>query len=200
MRALWALVGGSIVTGALLLACTAETRSYGGFAGGGPVPNTSSGSSGNVAVAEAMLVDVDTDRTMTAQAGDGVGVFTEYAAGGHWRVFWTCDTNRTNFDCGFDVGISTSGQITNANGDSLEAADQLQLAQAATGNLGVVAQTSTAIKGVTFDTTPGAVITLDVTVDGQRDGKILFFVQDGRVNGGYAGNLADPLMLEPSSP
>jgi hypothetical protein len=199
MRAVWALVCGAVVSGALLVACSAGTGPT-GTVGSGPLPNASSGGSATATAAEAMLVDIDTNRTMTAQAGDGVGVFTEYAAGGHWHIFWTCDTNRTSFDCGFDVAISTSGPISNTTGESLDATDQVRLAHVATGDLGLVARTSTEIKGVTFDTTPGAAITLDVTVDGERDGKFLFFVQDGLVNGGYAGSLADPLMLEPSSP
>ena len=137
---------------------------------------------------------------MTAQPGDGVGVFTEYAAGGHWHIFWTCDTNRTNFDCLFNVGISTAGAITNPAGDALDTTDQLSLNQAPAGQLTAVAQTAATIKGVTFDTAPGAIVTIDVQVDGQRQGEFLFFVQDGLVNGGYAGRLTDPLMLEPSSP
>lgn len=197
MRAVWAWAGGVVAFGALLLACTVETRSSGG---GFTVVARADASPAGAANAEAMVVEVDTNRTMVAQPGDGVGVFTEYAAGGHWHIFWTCDTRRTNLDCGFDVGISTNGPISNAAGESIDASDALSLANAASGQLSIVAQTSTQIKGVTFDTTPGASVTLDARVDGERDGRILFFVQDGQVNGGYAGQLADPLTFEPSSP
>jgi hypothetical protein len=199
MRAAWSMAGGSVVCGVLLLSCTVETRSYSGSHGGSAPVGASGGSSGATSNAP-LLVDVDTNRTMIAQPGDGVGVFTEYAAGGHWHVFWTCDTNRTNFDCRFNVGISTDGPITNAAGESLDATDQLALGQTATGQLSADAQTAASIKGLTFDTAPGAAITLDAQVDGQRDGAILFFVQDGLVNGGFAGTLTDPLMLEPSNP
>lgn len=199
MRAAWSMAGGSVVCGVLLLSCTVETRSYSGTHGG-PAPVGASGGSSGTTSNEPLLVDVDTNRTMIAQPGDGVGVFTEYAAGGHWHVFWTCDTNRTNFDCRFNVGISTDGPILNAAGESLDTTDQLALGQTATGQLSADAQTAATIKGLSFDTAPGAAITLDAQVDGQRDGAILFFVQDGQVNGGYAGTLTDPLMLEPSNP
>ena len=202
MRAVWALAGGAITSTALLLACssTVETRDY-GSRGGTTVPVTSGGSSAGAAPStRAMLVDLDTNRTMVAQGGDGVGVFTEYAAGGHWHVFWTCDTNRTNLDCGFNVGVTTTGPITNAAGQSLDANDALSLGQAASGQVSVQTQTSTMIQGVTFDTAPGSAVVLDAQIDGQRDGRILFFVQDGQVNGGYQGALADPLTLDPSSP
>jgi hypothetical protein len=200
MRAVWVLAIGAVTAGGLL-ACSVETSRYDtGSGGGGPLPAPSGDNSGGVANAQAMLVDVDTNRTMVAQPGDGVGVFTEYAAGGHWHVFWSCDTNRTSFDCGFNVNLSTGGPITDAAGESLDASDVLMTSQATNGELGVNSQTSTTIKGLTFDTAPGASIVLDAQIDGQRDGRILFFVQDGQVNGGYQGALADPLTLEPSSP
>src|SRR5215472_7303151 len=141
MREAWVLAGGSVVCGALLLACTAESRTY-SSSGSGPAPFEGNSGSGGPAAAtsnQPLLVDVDTNRTMTAQPGDGVGVFTEYAAGGHWHIFWTCDTNRTNFDCLFNVGISTAGAITNPAGDALDTTDQLSLNQAPAGQLTAVA-------------------------------------------------------------
>ena len=202
MRAVWAVAGGAVIFATVLAACTVESRPY--SSGGGGVapsaPSMSGGGANTVDSTQAMLVDIDTNRTMTAQPGDGVGVFTEYAAGGHWRVFWACDTNRTAFDCSFKIGVSTSGPITNAAGESLDVTDALGLTQATSGQLSVDALTSTTIKGVSFDTAPGTSIVLDAQVDGSHDGRILFFVQDGQVNGGYAGELADPLTFEPSSP
>src|SRR5690242_1712082 len=61
-----------------------------------------------------MLVDVDTDQTMNAVGGDGVGVFVEYAKGGHWHVWWTCDTNKTQESCDFAVTMTVAaGKIAN---------------------------------------------------------------------------------------
>ena len=51
-----------------------------------------------------------------------------------------------------------------------------------------------------FDTDPGAIITVDAAMGGIHDGRFLFFVQDGKVNGGYSGALTDPLMLEGTTP
>jgi hypothetical protein len=56
---------------------------------------------------------------------------------------------------------------------------------------------------MTFDTSAGAVITLDAQVNGLRQisgQSFLFFAQNGRPNGGYAGSVSDPLMLAPASP
>jgi hypothetical protein len=41
--------------------------------------------------------------------------------------------------------------------------------------------------------------TITVTLSGIANGSLLFFVQDGKVNGGYTGMISDPLMLVPSS-
>jgi hypothetical protein len=177
------------------LGCSAESTSEGyatpGYAGG---TGSSSGGTGT----KPMLVLVDTDRVMNANPGDGVGVFTEYRSGGHWRVWWTCDTNKTSQSCSFTVSATTSGAISNAAGISLQADDSVQQIN----GTGVSAATTTtvSVQGMTFDTAPGATITLDAQMDGQESGEILFFVQDGKINGGYMGTLTDPLQLQPSVP
>jgi hypothetical protein len=216
MLAAWArrvIAIGVTVSVPLVGACSVYSGppSYGGSGSGPAYPGPTSGgtsgggsSSGGTASTQPMLVDVDPNRTMNAQPGEGVGVFTEYVSGGHWHVWWTCDTNQTGFDCSFDVTVSVAGgAIDNGRGEALAATDQILQSSAC--KLEVVTQTSTAINGVTFDAPPGAAITLDAKMNGQDDGAILFFVQlatDGtpQVNGGYHGPLTDPLMLEPSSP
>jgi 2-amino-4-hydroxy-6-hydroxymethyldihydropteridine diphosphokinase len=99
-------------------ACIVEEHhpsSGGGMAGGGSTstpPSAGTGSTGSSA--QPLLVDVDTGKVMSATPGDGVGVFVEYAAGGKWHVWWTCDTNVSQQSCGMDVRISVaSGQIDN---------------------------------------------------------------------------------------
>jgi hypothetical protein len=193
-------IGLAVLSAQLLAGCSADgtvdvSSSSGG--GGGYTAPAGTGSSGKAA--QPMLVDVDPNRTMTAQPGQGVGVFTEYATGGHWHVWWTCDTQESGLGCGFDVTITISGgTITNATGENLEPGDQV--AQSSAGQIEVTTHTSTGIDGVRFDTSPGTVITLDARMNGLEDGSLLFFVQDGLVNGGYTGTLTDPLMLEASSP
>jgi hypothetical protein len=44
------------------------------------------------------------------------------------------------------------------------------------------------------------VITVEASVGGVKDGSFLFFVQDGKVNGGYAGKLTNPLQLQGKTP
>jgi hypothetical protein len=190
-----------IAGAAFVLGCTSsvDSTAYGYASGGGS--SSSSGGSGPPPATEIkpMLVVVDTDRTLNAAAGQGVGVFTEYTAGGHWRVWWTCDTAKTSLSCSFDALVSvTDGKISHPA--TLSTAPSDTITQSGPQQIEAVEATSTEKDGVEFDTDPGATITLDVSMDGTKDGKILFFVQDGKINGGYMGDLTDPLMLVPLTP
>jgi hypothetical protein len=200
--AAWARLCGlgsaAAIAALVALGCSGESTSEGyaspGYAGGAG----SSGGSGGGTGTKPMLVLVDTDRVMNATPGDGVGVFTEYRSGGHWRIWWTCDTNKTSQSCSFAVSAATGGALSNAAGISLATGDTVQQSNGT--EVSASTTTTTSVQGMTFDTAPGATITLDAQMDGQETGEILFFVQDGKINGGYMGTLTDPLMLQPSTP
>jgi hypothetical protein len=181
---------------------SAGTATSGGSSSSGA--GTSSGTSAcsvapsSAASKQPMLVDVDVDRTLNARGGDGVGVFTEYAAGGHWHIWWTCDTNASGYDCQYNVIASVaSGTITNFVSDFLGTGDTGQ--QCSSSQVAASTTTASGIDGILFDTTADAIITVDAQVNGAEDGSIMFFAQDGVVNGGYTGTLTDPLMFEPAS-
>jgi len=160
----------------------------------------SSGSSGtsSPSAPSPMLVEIDTDQVMTADPGQGVGVFTEYAKGGKWHVWWTCDTAKTNQDCDFAVNVTAaSGNITDVDAAELQGGFSSTPTPSR-----VEARTKTAsqLHGIKFSTNPGAVITLEASVGGVKDGAFLFFVQDGKVNGGFTGKVTNPLQLQGSTP
>lgn len=187
-----------------VIGCVIQSESHhssGGGAGGGvagPAGGPSASSPGSPAVAPVLVV-VDNDRTMAATPGDGVGVFVEYRTGGHWHVWWTCDTNHTGQSCAFDVGVTVdSGSISRPTPERLETAGVLTAPSAQ--SVKVTSTTTAQAHGLTFDTTPGAVITLDAAVGGLRDESFLFFVQDGKPRGGFTGALTDPLMLRGAAP
>lgn len=167
---------------------------------GGMKPGPSAAPTTTPVAQKPLLVTVDTDKTMNATGGDGVGVFVEYKAGGTWHVWWTCDTNKSAMPCDFTVKATAfSGAIKNLQPDHLLTTDQSK--QNADGSVEVIAKTSANVAGVFFDTDPGVRITIDAAIaDVPKAGDYLFFVQDGKVNGGYTGVLTNPLMLEPSTP
>ena len=150
-----------------------------------------------------MLVTVDTDEVMNADPGQGVGVFAEYAAGGKWHLWWTCDSVKSQLAC--DVAVSAtaaSGTIDAVNADELQGGfvtspDPSRVEARST--------TTTEVHGIRFKTNPGAVITLEATIVGLKEGpgptrSFFFFVQDRKINGGYTGPLTNPLQLQGKVP
>lgn len=150
-----------------------------------------------------MLVVVDTDQVMNADPGQGVGIFTEYAAGGKWHVWWTCDTAKSKQDC--EVSLSATAAVGNIS--EVDAAE-LQggfVTSPTPSRVEARVRTSTEVHGITFKTNPGAVITLEATIGGLKEGpgpngSFFFFVQDGQINGGFTGRLTNPLQLQGSTP
>jgi hypothetical protein len=145
--------------------------------------------------AEPLLAKVDTDKTMNAKGGDGVGVFVEYGSGGKWRVWWTCDTSRTGQSCAFSHEI-TGSQIKGVQAVGVSQSNAVDKGIAAT------AVTTDGVGELTFEAAPGAPITVTSRLSGadNSDGRFFFFVQDGRVNGGYAGVLSNPLSFQGTQP
>ena len=187
-----------VVGAGFLVGCFADStdRNGHGSAGGGPYGSSSSGSSSGAGPAAPLLVDVDTGGTLVTTAGNGIGVYVEYQAGGLWRVSWTCDTILTNLSCSYVVDVSvSSGAIANSTSDGLGPSDSV--AQATPRQLEAVTTTTTGVASIVFDTTPGAAITVTVSLDAPVS---FFFVQDNLVNGGYTGALTNPLVFQPSTP
>lgn len=190
-----AWVAGAAVVAAVLTGCVVDSSpgSSGGFAtssgGAGPVPSSSPS-------ATPVLVYVDANQTLESTPGQGIGVYVEYETGGHWRVSWTCDTGLTNLSCDFAVDASVAtGAITNpaASGSS----SQGSLTQSTPQHLALSTTTTSTVDGFLFDTDPGARVTVAVHLNAPVS---FFFVQDGKVNGGYQGPLTNPLMFVPSAP
>lgn len=148
---------------------------------------------------EPILVSVDTDRTMDANPGEGVGIFTEYKSGGHWHVWWTCDTNQTQEVCPVDLRVRYEGRLEDVTGDQLLDTDTISSSVDGR-EAHVLSTTSTNVAGLFFDTAPGAIIELEGTIGRISDPGFFFFVQDGKVNGGFDGALTNPLRFHGTKP
>lgn len=151
-----------------------------------------------------MLVVVDTNQVMNADPGLGVGIFTEYTAGGGWHVWWTCDTTTSGLPC--DVTLTAtaeSGALTGLDtGELLQAGTATQPDET---SVNVSVTTTTEVHGIKFTTDPGAIMQLTATIGGLSDGpgpnrSFYFFVQDGKINGGYTGVLTNPLQFQGNTP
>ncbi len=158
-----------------------------------PSPSTSA-----PPAATPILVTVDTGRTLNAAPGDGVGIFVEYASGGHWHVWWTCDTTKTGASCGFDLTIkSETGDLASITSEGVLASDSVTSTDART--ISARSLTGSNAVGVSFVAPAGGIISIDAAVGGVRDPAFFFFVQDGKPNGGYTGPLTDPLRFQGKS-
>lgn len=146
-----------------------------------------------------LLVKVDTGRTLNAQPGEGVGIFVEYAAGGKWHVWWTCDTKQTGVSCDFYLRIkSESGDLESIQSEGALATDSIVSSDART----IDARSSTGANsvGVHFQGPAKGVIAIEALVGSVADPSFFFFVQDGKPNGGFSGALTNPIRFQGSNP
>ncbi len=186
------------------VACVAESSPpQGSNAAGGDVP-TAGGDSGVVGSGvpsdHPILALVDTGQTMDVAAGQGVGVYSEYDAGGQWHVWWTCGPQVGGGDppCQFDVKIGVeSGSLSQPVSQGFLASDSLTSSASL---IEAVTTTTSAFDSVTFQTAPGAVISLSAMVGGVYDGRFLFFVEGGKIDDGAPWLVTDPVLLQGTKP
>ncbi len=146
-----------------------------------------------------VLIDratIDTGATMTQVPGDGIGVFVEYAAGGLWHVWWTCDSNKTHQTCEYSLTAHVTGGARDLVGEGLLGKNLTALSD------GFIATSTTDVQahGLTFRTNAGATLSLSANIAGIRDTNFLFFVQDNKVVGGSEADFANPMSLTGRTP
>jgi len=192
------VVGLAVVCAALGAGCVmqedrcnmcGDPPSYGGGSYGG------SGGSPSQSVVQATI---DTGETLTTEKGKGAGVFIEYADGGRWHVFTSCDYDLYHEACAWDLlaTVQSSGLISNAVIESAETGDGDRLySDGASVNL--VVSTASDFDGMTFQTTPGATVRFDVLLSGASDARYIYWVGEGGVHSGAPSN---PIDLKPSTP
>jgi hypothetical protein len=184
-----------------LTACLAAATSgceINGDSGGGDIvvtpPSTNLEPS-----ADPVSVTIDADATLDVKAGDGVGVFVEYATGGHWNVFTTCDYNTAanpGQACGFDIfatALDSGGGIDNPKGQDLSDRDSIAIEPGGTVHL--YTENAVSLSGMTFDTAPGGAVELEVYLDGSADPHYIYWVGKDLLHNGAP---TDPLDFKPS--
>lgn len=137
------------------------------------------------------LVAITPDKTLQSNAGDGVGIFVEYATGGHWHVWTTCDTNQSKVSCNFEAfAIPEKGaNIFNVQPEALENGDVAE--ELTDGSAHLSASTSTELDGMTFDATPGAVVQLEVYFDGVPEPRVVYWFGNDTLHTGAPTNPVD---------
>ncbi|WP_437817448.1 hypothetical protein [Sorangium sp. So ce1078] len=146
---------------------------------------------------EPLLVAIDTGAVLNSEPGEGVGIFVEYAAGGTWRLWTTCDTNTSKVVCSFDLyaSVDTSSELFDIVGTDLEKTDATRLADEGIAYLH--AETGSDVDAMTFTTTEGAIVRLEAYLDGAQEPRYVYWFGDGILHEGAPSN---PLDFEPTSP
>ena len=142
-------------------------------------------------------VAITPDKTLQADPGKGVGIFVEYATGGRWHVWTSCDTDQSSVSCNFEVfAIPEQGaRISNVQAEGLEGGE---LAEELTdGSAHLSASTASEFDGMTFEATPGAVVELEVYFDGVPDSRVVFWFGNDTL---HTGAPTDPVDFLPDTP
>lgn len=145
---------------------------------------------------EPRTVGIQADQTLESAAGEGVGLFVEYAAGGRWHLYTTCDATSSNLGCAWELfaTVGAGAALTGVQSESLEPGDIVETQGAA---MHFAAQTSTGKQGATFDVTPGAPLELEVYLDGALEPRYVYWVDAGVL---HAGAPTDPVRFQPTTP
>ena len=148
---------------------------------------------------EPQLAVIDAGAVITAEPGEGVGLFVEYQAGGLWRLSTSCDTNYSNAVCAFDIVVSvdTASEIRGVTGEALEGFDEVGEFDGETGSAFFLAETDSNIDAMNVETTPGAILRVDLILDGQPEPRFIYWFGEGVLHQGAPTN---PMDLEPSEP
>jgi len=203
------VLGPAVLAVVALAACGDDDRGWHSVPSGGvsTTPTAPPQSDAGPSTVQPILVVVDANKTLTATPGSGVGIFVEYQTGGHWHVWWSCDTNKTGLNCAFDIkGQIDSGSISGGQTEDGTAWGKGQPSSSAYAytltpqSFEAQKVTTTEVDGVRFDAPLGAVLTVTSSLGGLADGSFFFFVQNGQVNGGYTGKLTDPLSFQANAP
>lgn len=144
---------------------------------------------------DAVYVTIDADHSLTTDLGYGAGLFVEYYRGGHWTLWTSCDTEITGLDCHWEASISAFAPIYGVDGFELEGYDYVD--RYGSDGLTFIADTAYHLDGIDFDTEPGALVQLEVWLDGYLAPEYVVWFGNGEVRGGITHA---SLVLQPDAP
>lgn len=144
---------------------------------------------------EPFYATVDADRTLTTPLGEGAGLFVEYARGGRWTFWTSCDTGVTGLVCGFELTAYPRGGIVAVDGIDLEPGDVVDVA--GDGTLRWTTTTALDSDAIEVVAAPGALLDLELRLDGVIDPSYLVWFGNGVVRHGAPRS---PVVFQPDAP
>jgi hypothetical protein len=145
-----------------------------------------------------MEMSIETDVSLESQPGEGVGVFVEYHYGGFYRVFTTCDTLYSGVACPLDIfmSVDTSSVIRSVTAVGLEGSDFVNVDDF-NGTVDLHVVTGSDYDEVEIETTPGAILRIEVLLDGVAQPRFLYWYGNGVL---HHGAPTSPVDLVPTVP
>lgn len=148
------------------------------------------------AVSDAVYTTIDADHVLDTDLGEGAGMFVEYATGGRWTLWTSCDTNVTGALCLWEAHVTArSGGIYDVLEFDTEDFDSVEYF----GENGVsfYAETGAFSDAVEFYTEPGTLLEVELVLDGYMAPEYLVWFGNGYVHNGANGS---PVVFQPDQP
>ncbi len=150
---------------------------------------------GHVVRDTAYYTAISSDETLSTELGSGAGLFVEYARGGVWRLWTSCDTALTGHGCAFQIDVASFGRIDAVDGIELEPYDHVDVFK--DGTLSFYAETDYDSDAIEIFAAPGALLEVAVALDGVVDPSYVVWVGHGSVNEGAPSS---PVVFQPDAP
>ena len=145
-------------------------------------------------VSEPYFATIDRGQVLTTDLGVGAGMFVEYAEGGKWTIWGSCDTELSGLTCLWDVYVRAQGPISGLEARNLESEDVTEFTSDS--SLVLLTATTEGSDGISFTTDPGALIRLEVYLDGyEAPDYLVWFNEDIRNGAPYM-----PVVFQPDAP
>jgi hypothetical protein len=138
---------------------------------------------------------IDAGETLSTELGRGAGVFVEYQRGGTWRIWTSCDTKLTGMICRYQVNVGPRAKIEEINAFDLESSDYFE--RYTDGTFTLFADTDIGTDVVEFKTKPGALVDVELIIDGHVDPRYLVWYGNDRIHDGAPRS---PVVLQPDAP
>ncbi len=144
---------------------------------------------------EPFYATIDRGATLTTDLGYGAGLFVEYAEGGQWTLWSSCDSYVSQASCFWRADVIVhDADIATFDGLELEDGDYLTHDGA---NLSLDWVTSYESDAVTFTTEPGALVEVHLYLDGISAPGYFVWYGNGDVQDGAPSN---PVVFQPDAP
>ncbi|HHH31287.1 MAG TPA: hypothetical protein ENK57_23475 [Polyangiaceae bacterium] len=144
---------------------------------------------------EPYFATVDRGEVLTTELGSGAGLFVEYAAGGRWTLRTSCDTDLSGRPCLWDVYVAAQGSISGLETRDFEASEDVA-EYTGDNSLTMLTTTTFGADAISFSTEPGALIRVEVYLDGIDAPEYLVWFNSGVQNGApYM-----PVVFQPDAP